>query len=58
MSTPYDCSCWCKYPNTNFKRADGTWKCVDKYECVRDLQKRTCGQGKTHCKKKEVKNND
>lgn len=31
-----ECSCWCEYPNERCKRRN-TWKCVDKYECVRNL---------------------
>ena len=37
MSKEYDCSCWWHYPNEHHKHKNGKWKCVDDYECIRDL---------------------
>ena len=33
----YHCSCHLHYPNNLVKRKNGKWKCVDRYECVKDL---------------------
>jgi len=51
-----ECSCWLDYPNANHKRRNGHWKCVDKYECIRQLQRKQNGtvRHKTVCRKKEV----
>jgi len=53
-----ECTCWCKYPNENHKCKNGHWICIDKYECVRELQKVYNKHGgyhwlKTKCVKKE-----
>ena len=39
------CSCWCEYPNKNYKQKNGKWKCVDRYKCIRpreDKRKTMC----------------
>lgn len=53
----WDCSCWCKYPNKNHKQKNGKWKCVDRFQCIRDLVEplTNCYDQKTHCIKKEEK---
>ena len=54
-----ECSCWVKYPNPMHKNKNGSWKCVDKYECVQDLEivetpiGLTAIRRKTHCRRKE-----
>ena len=50
----WDCYCWCKYPNEHHKHKNGKWKCVDKYECIRDLVEplTNCYDQATHCRKK------
>ena len=59
-----ECSCWVKYPNPMCKKDNGKWKCVDDYECIRDLEIKmtkvgvSCVSGKTHCRRKEGKNMD
>lgn len=56
-----ECSCWEKYPNPLLKRKNGKWKCVDDYECIRDLEVVETSIGitavrrKTHCIRKEKK---
>ena len=45
----WDCSCWVNYPNKAYKKRNGEWKCVDKYECIRD---REGYDRKTHCRRK------
>ena len=48
-----ECHCWVPYPNESHKNKNGTWKCVDKYECVRDLG--ADGKGKsTFCRRKNL----
>ena len=52
-----ECSCWCEYPNLNYKKDNGKWKCKDKYECVRNLERIKNKNGgyylrKTKCIKK------
>ena len=57
MSTVnWDCSCWCKYPNKNHKQKNGKWKCVDRFQCIRDLVEPLTNyyDRKTHCIRKEV----
>lgn len=49
----YQCSCWVHYPNESHKKKNGTWKCVDRYECVRDLVDGKNWDAATHCKRKE-----
>ena len=49
----YDCSCWKHYPNPNHKKRNGTWLCVDKYECVRDLIDGKWWDAKTHCRRRK-----
>ena len=56
------CSCWHKYPNELHKKGNGKWKCVDEYQCVRELVERTTAFGqtvqikKTVCERKEAEN--
>lgn len=52
-----ECSCWIEYPNELCKRKN-TWKCVDKYECIKQLEYRENGRAKhkTVCRKKEKRN--
>ena len=56
-----ECSCWVKYPNPMHKNKNGKWKCVDDYECIRDLEIKmtkvgvSCVSRKTHCIRKEKK---
>jgi hypothetical protein len=54
-----ECTCWRKYPNPNHKKPTGKWKCVDNYECVRQLEEKPLDGGmipvpirKTKCIKK------
>lgn len=49
----WDCSCHVKYPNISHKHENGSWKCVDKYICVRDYIKGKNYDCCTHCIKKE-----
>ena len=49
-----ECRCWCKYPNTSYKRLNGSWKCVDCYELVSDV---VGHRRKTICKLKVDKEN-
>ena len=59
-----ECSCLVKYPNPMHKKENGKWKCVDDYECIRDLEIKmtkvgvSCVSGKTHCRRKEEKKMD
>ena len=59
-----ECSCWIHYPNPMHKKDNGKWKCVDDYECIRDLEIKmtkvglSCVSGKTHCRRKEGKGMD
>lgn len=57
MSTKWDCSCWCNYPNKSHKQKNGKWKCVDRIQCIRDLVEPLTNyyDQKTHCIKKEEK---
>ena len=57
-----ECSCWIPYPNKYMKKADGKWRCVDEYECVKDRQRGAIQMengcyrivnSKTKCRKKE-----
>ena len=52
----YDCSCFADYPNESHRRKDGSWKCVDRFEKCEDWQGKYLGSCKTHCRKKEQKN--
>ena len=51
----YDCHCWLHYPNERHKHKNGKWKCVDDYECVRDLVEPNLNyyNKATHCRKKK-----
>lgn len=31
----YQCSCYCPYPNENYRKKNGKWKCLDKYEPIK-----------------------
>ena len=59
-----ECSCWVKYPNPNHKKKNGKWKCVDDYECIRDLQQSITSIGcivdrrKTKCRRKVLEAED
>ncbi len=57
-SREWDCHCWMPYPNKYHKHKNGKWKCVDKYECIRDLVVPNTNyyDKATHCKRKEVEN--
>lgn len=55
--TAKECRCWCKYPNTSYKRFNGSWKCVDCYELVSDVVDVVGLRRKTICKLKEDKEN-
>ena len=54
-----ECSCWVKSPNPMHKNKNGSWKCVDQYECIQDLEivetpiGLTAVRRKTHCRRKE-----
>lgn len=50
----WDCDCWVHYPNEAHKLKNGKWKCVDRYECIRDLIEPFAGgyNKKTHCRRK------
>lgn len=54
MKSNRDCSCWCKYPNINHKHKNGKWKCVDRFQCIRDLVEPLTNyyDQKTHCIRK------
>ena len=47
----WDCSCWRNYPNPNYKKKNGKWMCIDKYECIRDLV--APYDKKTHCRRRK-----
>ena len=49
----YQCCCSTPYPNCNHKLKNGKWKCMDKYEFLRE-KKGAFGSVKTYCKLKEV----
>lgn len=60
-----ECTCWIEYPNESHKKANGQWKCVDDYVCVRPLSVRKCNPPckdfpfrKTKCVLKEDKTMD
>lgn len=55
MKCNWDCHCWCKYPNEHHKHKNGKWKCVDDYECVRDLVEPLTNyyDQATHCKRRK-----
>ncbi len=40
-----ECTCWNDYPNEHCKNENGSWKCVDKYECVRQRVWKDFGNG-------------
>ena len=46
---PWDCSCWCDYPNVLTRLKNGKWKCVDRMVLMENRK----GNRKTHCKRKE-----
>lgn len=59
----WDCHCWCNYPNKHHKHKNGKngkWKCVDKYECIRDLVEPLTNyyNQATHCIRKGGKANE
>lgn len=45
------CTCWCEYPNENYKQKNGKWKCVDRYKCIRPLE---VNQISGRCKRKTM----
>lgn len=47
--TKIDYSCWANYSSKAHKKKNGEWKCVDRYECIRD---REGYDRKTHCRRK------
>ena len=47
----YHCTCVIGYPNKNYKRANGHWKCIDDFEFVEETKR-----GYIHCKRKEKPN--
>ena len=51
-----ECTCYLEYPNALHKKGNGKWICVDKYECIRPLERKADGtvKLKTKCRKKEV----
>ncbi len=56
MSVAWDCACWQHYPNEHHKHKNGKWKCVDKFECIRDLVEERTLSGYdccTHCVRKD-----
>lgn len=52
-----ECRCWCNYPNPTQKREDGSWKCTDSYELVKNRTSRY-RSGKTRCRLKKGMNKD
>lgn len=49
----YDCSCYLPYPNERHRHANGTWKCVDRYEPSGHERKYDCYHMPcTYCRKK------
>lgn len=54
LTNEWDCHCWCHYPNEHHKHRNGKWKCVDRYECIRDLVEPNTNyyDKATHCRKK------
>lgn len=55
MSREWDCHCWMHYPNPLHKHKNGKWKCVDCYECIRDLVEPNTNyyDKATHCRRKD-----
>ena len=52
MAKPkWDCDCWNPYPNIMHRNKNGTWKCVDRFICIRNLIEPFAGgyDKKTHC---------
>lgn len=51
-----ECSCYMEYPNVLHKKRTGKWLCVDKYECVRALERKPDGtvKRKTKCMKRDI----
>ena len=49
-----ECSCWREYPNEGRRHSNGRWICVDKYECVRPLERKDLGDGHTMITKKTL----
>ena len=53
---PFDCSCYLPYPNERYRKKNGSWKCVDRYEGMTDYDTgRHYSPGSvpcTHCRKK------
>lgn len=47
--TAKECRCWSNYPNEAHKKLNGSWKCIDCYELV----KQGSWKHKTRCKLKE-----
>ena len=48
------CTCWVDYPNASHKKANGSWKCKDRYTCIRQRTGSSAYTGlKTKCVKKE-----
>lgn len=53
------CTCWCKYPNENHTTRDGRSRCLEKYECIHDLEELKNSAGgiyyrKTRCRRNIV----
>lgn len=47
--TAKECRCWSDYPNAAHRKFNGSWKCIDCYELV----KQGSWKQKTRCKLKE-----
>ena len=54
------CTCWKDYQNECHKKDNGKWICVDKYKCVRHLERDINGvpKRKTMCVPKDAKEGD
>lgn len=53
MRQECDCHCYAEYPNECHKQRSGKWKCVDRYEPIKEWVNHSKCQPVTHCRKKE-----
>lgn len=52
IKTPsYQCTCYMDYPNECYRKKNGSWKCVDKYEPIKWKNKGDHFPT-THCRRK------
>ena len=48
----YQCSCYMQYPNKYHKHKNGKWKCIDKYEPIKVMNRGNYNPC-THCRLKQ-----